>query len=53
MALPKRPNGKVIFVKTKKKALALLKSEKRKGKDVDFVGTRIFFGRKFFGVATY
>jgi len=53
MPLPKRPNGKVIFVKTKKKALALLKSEKKKGKDVALVGTRNFFGHKFFGVATY
>lgn len=53
--LPKRPNGKVIFVKTKKKQLELLKKEKAKGRDVMLIEPQVFFegGHKFFGVATY
>ncbi len=53
--LPKRPDGKVIFVKTKKKQLALLKKEKAKGRDVMLIEPQVFFegDHKFFGVATY
>ncbi len=51
--LPKRPNGKVIFVKTAKMQRELLAKEKKKGKDVMKVPSQQFFGHKFFGVATY
>jgi len=53
--LPKRPDGKVIFVKTKKQQEELLKKERAKGRDVMKVPSQVFFedGHKFFGVATY
>jgi len=53
--LPKRPDGKVIFVKTKKQQEELLKKEKAKGRDVMKIPPQVFFedGHKFFGVATY
>ncbi len=53
--LPKRPDGKVIFVKTKKQQEQLLKKEKAKGRDVMKIPSQTFFedGHKFFGVATY
>ncbi len=53
--LPKRPDGKVIFVKTKKQQEELLKKERAKGRDVMKVPRQAFFedGHKFFGVATY
>jgi len=53
--LPKRPHGKVIFVKTKKQQLALIKKEKARGRDVMKIEPQVFFedGHKFFGVATY
>lgn len=53
--LPKRPEGKVIFVKTKKQQEELLKKERAKGMDVMKVPRQAFFedGHKFFGVATY
>jgi len=47
------PNGKVTFFKTKAKATTFLKSEKRKGKMASFVANKKFFGKTFFGVASY
>jgi len=55
LMLPFRPNGKVIFVKTRKQQAELIKKEKAKGRDVMKIPPQVFFedGHEFFGVATY